>query len=508
MRKQIVNGLTAAVLMAGFATAAPVSIDFNVGTSATHSGEPDNAAGLTLPGQVGAWNGFTVQAIAGAQSKTTTQGPTFTINPAGGGPGFYVYNQISLPTYSNLRGDIVAMNGGSHPNPVPWALTGLVPNGKYSLIFFQRIGYEGAYTTIDGVGLGSTEPTEKDYDFTDVVADGAGRISGTFRAPTGAWYSFSGLQFEQTGIAPPDTTPPTFTALSPTNTATGVLPMSDLVITFSEAVQKGSGNIVIQKSAGGAFETIPVSSGSVTVNGAAVTINPGTDLAANTGYYVEIDNGAIKDLSGNDFAGISGSGTWSFTSGKVPTVVSIDFDSDNVVFSGEPTHAVGITIPGQFGPWYKLSTAGSPGSPTIATPRGTFTFNTTGAAYYTYRGGDGKLRNDFFFLDSGVPGPITWTLTGLTPGATYDIICYGQYQATAYYVGAMSITGYNDGNPVTRETSGSEGDWNFPGVVADAAGTITGTFAWQTGTSYAVFGGIQFDKVADPPLSGTVFLIR
>jgi len=36
-------------------------------------------------------------------------------------------------------------------------------------------------------------------------------------------------------------------------------------------------------------------------------------LEANTGYYIEITNGALEDLSGNDFGGISGQQRLAFT---------------------------------------------------------------------------------------------------------------------------------------------------------------------------------------------------
>ena len=74
---------------------------------------------------------------------------------------------------------------------------------------------------------------------------------------------------------------------------------------------------------------------------------------------------------------------------------SIDFDSNNAVESGEPTHYVGMTLPGQEGAWYKLDTGNgsAPDSPTIATPEGTFTFNKNGADYrkWSYAGLSGSV---------------------------------------------------------------------------------------------------------------------
>jgi large repetitive protein len=137
------------------------------------------------------------------------------------------------------------------------------------------------------------------------------------------WLSDTASAFyDVTGVAEPDTTPPTSTALSPTNGASGVFVASDLVISFDEDVAKGTnGNIVIQQTAGGTFETIAVTSTAVTVSGTNVTINPTGNLAGTTGYYIEIDSGAITDVAAasNAFAGIIGNGTWAFTTEALDT---------------------------------------------------------------------------------------------------------------------------------------------------------------------------------------------
>jgi hypothetical protein len=301
-----------------------ISIDFNVGAGPTHTGEPDNDAGLQLPGQVGAWNAFTVVASTGGeQSFTTTNGPTFTLNPGGGGGSFTVLGEAG----SALRQDIIAMNtANGHTSAVPWELTGLVAGGEYNLIFFHadNVNYNGAHTSIGGVA-GVIENTEKDYDFTSVVADQTGKISGTFDVPTTGWHSWSGLQLELTGVVIfLDTTPPAIAALSPAHNATGVVSTADLAITFDETVQVGSGNIVIKESGGSTFETIDVTSTNVTFSGTVVTINPVSDLGYGTNYYVEIASGAITDngTAPNAFIGTANNATWSFTTGLPDTTAA------------------------------------------------------------------------------------------------------------------------------------------------------------------------------------------
>jgi methionine-rich copper-binding protein CopC len=112
------------------------------------------------------------------------------------------------------------------------------------------------------------------------------------------------LEFQNCGTA--DTTPPTASSFSPADNATGVGVGDNLVINFSEAIQKGTGNLVIKKlSDNSVVETIAVTAANVTVSGSQVTINPTADLAPGTDYYVEIANGAITDIAGNNYAGIT-----------------------------------------------------------------------------------------------------------------------------------------------------------------------------------------------------------
>ena len=115
--------------------------------------------------------------------------------------------------------------------------------------------------------------------------------------------------------AAPDTTAPALATFdSPPIGSTGVAGDAPLVLTFSEAILKGTGNIVIRRSDDGSVvDTIDVTSGNVNLNGAQVTITPNVLLPAAGGLYVEIDAGAFEDLSGNPFAGISGAGAWSFS---------------------------------------------------------------------------------------------------------------------------------------------------------------------------------------------------
>jgi hypothetical protein len=127
-----------------------------------------------------------------------------------------------------------------------------------------------------------------------------------------------------------DTTPPTASSFTPSDNATGVVVGANLVVNFSEDIKKGTvGDIVIKKvSDNSVVETIAVTADNITVNGQLTTINPTENLAQGTDYYVEIADGAIQDIAGNNYAGITGNSIWNFqTQGTNPINGTTDADN-------------------------------------------------------------------------------------------------------------------------------------------------------------------------------------
>jgi Bacterial Ig-like domain/Secretion system C-terminal sorting domain/NHL repeat len=122
-----------------------------------------------------------------------------------------------------------------------------------------------------------------------------------------------------------DVTPPTVTTLSPADNATGVLIGSNLVLTFSENVQKGTGNILIKDAADNStVQTIDVTTSAVSITNAQATINPPADLLKNKNYYIQIPATAFTDMSSNAYAGIADMTTWNFATelNTAPTFTS------------------------------------------------------------------------------------------------------------------------------------------------------------------------------------------
>jgi len=96
---------------------------------------------------------------------------------------------------------------------------------------------------------------------------------------------------------------PTAVTFSPADEATGVAIASDIALTFSEAIARGTGNIVLKTAAGVIVATYDAATSSdLIISGSTLTINPSADLAYSTGYMVEFATGSIKDLAGNPYA--------------------------------------------------------------------------------------------------------------------------------------------------------------------------------------------------------------
>ena len=275
---------------------------------------------------------------------------------------------------------------------------------------------------------------------------------------------------------PTDTTPPTASSFSPADNATGVAVAANLVVNFSEAIQKGTGNLVIKKlSDNSVVETIAVTAANVTVSGTQLTINPTADLGQGTDYYVEIANGAIKDIAGNNYAGITGNSTWNFTTATAaditPPTASSFTPADNAIGV-----AVGANLVVNFSEAIQKGTGNlvikklSDNSvvETIAvtaanvTVSGTqLTINPTadlgqGTDYYVEIA-NGAIKDIAGNNYAGITGNSTWNFTTATAGGLLQTITPDFDSATA---GNQTTKGFRPNNSVGVDVKYSTSDNN------------------------------------------------
>ena len=111
------------------------------------------------------------------------------------------------------------------------------------------------------------------------------------------------------------TGPISVSSFSPSDGATDVAVDSNIVITFSENISKGTGNITLRAgSASGTIrQTIDVTSGAVSVSGAQATINPPSDLQYEEDTYIVVDAGCFRNSDGDVASGNAIINTYNFT---------------------------------------------------------------------------------------------------------------------------------------------------------------------------------------------------
>ncbi len=119
--------------------------------------------------------------------------------------------------------------------------------------------------------------------------------------------------------ASPDGVAPSLVGITPEQDAQGVARFADLVLSFDETVQKGSGSITLKALDGADDVVVDVSSSEVKIAGATVTIDPVSLLEAGKSYAVQIDATAFTDQAGNAFAGIDDSAAITFTTALPPS---------------------------------------------------------------------------------------------------------------------------------------------------------------------------------------------
>jgi Ca2+-binding RTX toxin-like protein len=146
-------------------------------------------------------------------------------------------------------------------------------------------------------------------DTADLATAVSNALTGTIRDLPGNGITAAGFNgVNPNGTLAVDVTAPTVSTFTPTDGLTGVAVGSNIALTFSEAIVRGTGTITLRS--GSATGTIVESfnaatSNRITLSGTTLTIDPTSNLSANTQYFVVFTSGNIKDSAGNAYAGIS-----------------------------------------------------------------------------------------------------------------------------------------------------------------------------------------------------------
>ncbi len=124
-----------------------------------------------------------------------------------------------------------------------------------------------------------------------------------------------------------DITPPNLVSLTPDDGSTKVAQNADFIIKFSESITAGRGYITVSDGAKDVrIINVESKDKQITIDNNQLIINPTLNLKADTAYFIKIDIGAIKDLAGNSFAGITDTKTFNFKTGAFQLITGTAID--------------------------------------------------------------------------------------------------------------------------------------------------------------------------------------
>ncbi|MBE7444960.1 MAG: Ig-like domain-containing protein [Planctomycetia bacterium] len=262
-----------------------------------------------------------------------------------------------------------------------------------------------------------------------------------------------------------DTTPPTVSATSPVNGATGVLVSSVITATFSEAMNAGS----ITPSTFLVSDGSTNIGGAVTYSGTTATFTPSVPLAYSTTYTAKITTG-VKDVAGNlmttDYI-------WIFTTGAM-----VDTTPPTVSATSPVNGATGILV------------------------------NSVITATFSEAMNAGSITPSTFLVSNGsanIGGAVTYTGTTATFTPSVPLAYSTTYTATIT-TGVMDVAGnamtanhiWNFTTTPDGGMSGQQAYYKFDegvgAIATDSSGNNrNGTIVGATWTTGKIGGGLNFD---------------
>jgi cyclophilin family peptidyl-prolyl cis-trans isomerase/Ca2+-binding RTX toxin-like protein/methionine-rich copper-binding protein CopC len=287
-----------------------------------------------------------------------------------------------------------------------------------------------------------------------------------------------------TSILTVETVAPTLASRVPADNTSQVSRTANLSLTFSESVMRGAGSITLRDAAGTAVETFDVAASTrLSFSGSVVTIDPTADLAVGTRYYLEVSTGAVTDLAGNAYAGLSGASAWNFTTVGVTGGTNGTNGNDSLQGTAGPD----ILTPGLGND----TVDGGAGQDTAALPLFPNVFSlsagsSAGSASGSYRAGSDTFSLDLTGIELvrfGSTFQTTVPLAELTSGRAQDSLAKLTDLYLAFFGRAPDVGGLEYWQEILLESG------------RDFA-TISADFAWST-EAQALFpqGGSNRDFV-------------
>lgn len=257
-----------------------------------------------------------------------------------------------------------------------------------------------------------------------------------------------------------DSLPPKIVSFSPADNSLDVLINTNITINFNEPVKASSGYIVINGTDTRAISITDKTQ--VTINGSSVVINPSSDLKLNNFYSVQIVNGVIQDLAGNNFAGISDTTTFNF---KTEAGLALTGKAIDGYLAGAT-----VTMHGSDGKTYTTTTdANGNFAFPAGTPQGSLT-TTGGTDLSTGKPFKGVLKAP---AGSTMITPLTTLVQGFVEkGKSVEEATKSVGKALGIDVNKVDLVNFDPIQAVKDSSTGTTGDKTFFSDVLKEAGKV------------------------------------
>lgn len=115
---------------------------------------------------------------------------------------------------------------------------------------------------------------------------------------------------------------PQLISTTPADDGTSVPPTTDIELEFNKSMQFGASGQelrIIDSTNGGTFATYTSASPEVSIAGAVVTVNPSSNLPANTDFYIEVDSDFVQSTAAVSYGGFVDPNFLNFQTGSAGT---------------------------------------------------------------------------------------------------------------------------------------------------------------------------------------------
>jgi hypothetical protein len=278
------------------------------------------------------------------------------------------------------------------------------------------------------------------------------RIPATAIVDTTGGAAFAGISDPTVWSFTADGTAPAVVSRFPEDDATNARKAARLVATFSEPVLAGTGAIELWQFGGvSPVESFDAETSSqLTFSGETLTIDPTADLLPGADYYVTIAATAIRDASGNAFAGLTGETAWNFTTratAETITVVNTNGPSGFVQTSPAPTRTWSFDA-GATADMLIVAYSGEIGNAAQPASESSVKVSYAGYPMAPATSASGAITSAIFYLDLS-----STTYAGGTADLVVDLSDYGARSGLS--IGAVSII--SGDRPIERHTTASGG---------------------------------------------------